>query len=85
MAEPSVIDFESAYQRTLPRIPLTEAHRLVEQIRAKLVAGTVDLSLRFDHPFSDTDPSILEFIDQTAEAAEVNLMATERRTSRYEG
>ncbi len=70
------LSFESAYRDAMPRIALSEAQRIVEQIREKLVSGTIPPRLRFVDPYSDTDPSILEFIDHVAGMAEANTEAT---------
>ncbi|MBI1371374.1 MAG: hypothetical protein GC159_01240 [Phycisphaera sp.] len=48
MHDAGPFDFERAYMRTLPRTPITDAHRRLERLRYHLVAARVAAPIRFD-------------------------------------
>jgi hypothetical protein len=50
IADGDTVSFEAVYISTLPRVPLTEAHRRLEQIREQLVAGRTAVPIHFSDP-----------------------------------
>jgi hypothetical protein len=83
MADGDTVSFEAVYISSLPRVPMTEAHRRLELLRRELVAGRTEVPIHFRGPhiartssaWNDPAATALRF---TPNPADVNATATER-------
>lgn len=82
MADGDSVSFEAVYITTLPRVPITEAHRRLEQLREHLVAGRTDVPIHFSDPriVRSTNPyaPALKFAPNPADR---HTAATEQRVA----
>ena len=83
IADGDTVSFEAVYISTLPRVPVTEAHRRLETLRERLVAGHTHVPIHFNDPrvirsggsYADPHTSALKF---SPNPAEINVAATSR-------
>jgi len=74
------LDFESVYIAQLPRVPRSEAHLRLEQLRQQLVAARTDVPIHFDDGGAarSANPYAIGYTRSAPLAADVNAAATER-------
>jgi hypothetical protein len=85
IADGDTVLFETVYVSSLPRVPMTEAHRRLEQVRT-LVAARTDVPIHFcdprivrsANPYQPMSEAVLRF---TPNPADVHAAATERAAS----
>jgi hypothetical protein len=73
--------FESIYLSRLPRMPVTEAHKKLEQLRNNLVAGQVNVPIHFEQPgvqVRTANPYSIGFVRFAGSPAELNTRATDQ-------